>query len=181
MTRGGHAPGHAHGESAPDAHRAYAPDSVACGVLTVSDSRDAASDSSGQQIQAALEQAGHRVARRALVRDEPEAIRAELLRAFADPDVDAVLVTGGTGVAPRDCTVETVEPLLDKQLPGFGELFRALSFQEIGAASMLSRALAGSAGRTAVFVMPGSTGAVRTALERLILPELAHLVGQLRR
>ena len=100
---------------------------------------------------------------------------------FADEEIDCVLVSGGTGVAPRDRTVETIRPLLDKELPGFGELFRALSFEEVGPASMLSRALAGTAGRTAVFVMPGSTGAVRTALERLILPELAHLIGQLRR
>ena len=89
--------------------------------------------------------------------------------------------SGGTGVAARDSTVETVEPLLQKVLPGFGELFRALSFEEIGPAAMLSRALAGSAGRTAVFVLPGSSGAARLALERLILPELAHMVGQLRR
>ena len=169
------------GDAAPAAHRAYAPESVACVVLTVSDSRDLDSDASGKFIQEALESAGHRVALRALVPDEPEAIRAELLRAIASSEVDAVLVTGGTGVSPRDTTVETVAALLDKELPGFGELFRALSFQEIGAASMLSRALAGSAGRTALFAMPGSTGAVRTALERLIVPELAHLVGQLRR
>ncbi len=166
---------------APEAHRAYAPESVAAMVLTVSDSRREDTDSSGQLIQASLEAGGHRVAERRIVRDEPDAIRAEVLRAIARPDVDALLVSGGTGAAARDATVETVEPLLDKLLPGFGELFRALSFEEIGAASMLSRALAGTAARTAVFVMPGSTGAVRTALERLILPELAHLVGQLRR
>ncbi len=171
----------ASGESAPAAHRSYAPESVSALVLTVSDSRDAESDSSGQLIQRALEDAGHTVAGRVIVPDEAPAIREQVLRAIARPDVDAVLLSGGTGVAPRDKTVETVRPLLDKELPGFGELFRALSFEEIGPASMLSRALAGSAGRTAVFCLPGSTGGVRTALERLILPELGHLIGQLRR
>jgi molybdenum cofactor biosynthesis protein B len=168
-------------ESAPAEHRAYAPESICALVLTVSDSRDAESDSSGQLIQQSLEAAGHHVAGRVIVPDEAPAIREQVLRAIARPDVDALLLSGGTGVAPRDTTVETVRPLLDKELPGFGELFRALSFEEIGAASMLSRALAGSAGRTAVFCLPGSTGAVRTALDRLILPELAHFVGQLRR
>ena len=118
---------------------------------------------------------------RQIVKDEPAEIRQLLTDAIARSEIDAVLVTGGTGVSPRDGTVETIEPLLDKRLDGFGEIFRALSFEEIGAAAMLSRALAGSAGRTAVFVMPGSSNAVRLALERLILPELAHLVGQLRR
>ena len=166
---------------APASHRSYAPDSVACAVLTVSDSRDLATDSSGKLIAEKLEGAGHRVAERAIVKDEPDAIRGAVLAAIARSDVDAVLVTGGTGAAPRDLTVETVEPLLYKQLPGFGELFRSLSFAEIGAASMLSRALAGTAERTAIFVMPGSSGAVRLALDQLILPELAHLIGQLRR
>ena len=166
---------------APASHRAYAPRSVTAVVLTVSDSRAADTDTSGKLIEESLEAAGHRVRARAIVRDEPEAIRSELQHAIADEEIDCVLVSGGTGVAPRDRTVETIRPLLDKELPGFGELFRALSFEEVGPASMLSRALAGTAGRTAVFVMPGSTGAVRTALERLILPELAHLIGQLRR
>lgn len=166
---------------APSQHRSYAPDAVACVVLTVSDSRTLDDDTSGQLLSDGLTAAGHKLAHRAIVRDEPEEIRSAVQTAIARPDVDAVLVSGGTGVAPRDSTVETVEPLLQKQLPGFGELFRALSFEEIGAAAMLSRALAGSAGRTAVFVLPGSSGAARLALERLILPELAHMVGQLRR
>ncbi len=166
---------------APASHRAYAPRSVTAVVLTVSDSRAADTDTSGKLIEESLEAAGNRVRARAIVSDEPEAIRSELQHAIADEEIDCVLVSGGTGVAPRDQTVETIRPLLDKELPGFGELFRALSFEEVGPASMLSRALAGTAGRTAVFVMPGSTGAVRTALERLILPELAHLIGQLRR
>lgn len=166
---------------APQQHRSYAPDSVACVVLTVSDSRTVEDDTSGGLLSDGLAAAGHKLADRAIVPDEPAEIRAAVQTAIARPDVDAILVSGGTGVAARDSTVETVEPLLQKVLPGFGELFRALSFEEIGPAAMLSRALAGSAGRTAVFVLPGSSGAARLALERLILPELAHMVGQLRR
>lgn len=168
-------------DSAPAAHRAYAPESVTAAVLTVSDSRTPDTDSSGQLISDLLQEAGHKVAERVIVPDEPEQIRKAVLRAIAAPEVDVALITGGTGVSPRDGTVETVEPLLHKVLPGFGELFRVLSFEEVGAASMLSRALGGTAGRTAIFVMPGSSGAVRTALQRLVLPELCHLVGQLRR
>ena len=166
---------------APAQHRSYAPDSVSCSVLTVSDSRTVASDSSGQLIQAELERAGHRVAERSIVKDDAEAIRTAVLRAVTRSDVDAVIATGGTGIAPRDVTPDTIEPLLEKQLAGFGELFRVLSFEEIGAAAMLSRALAGTLEGTVVYVMPGSSGAVRLGLERLILPELGHLVGQLRR
>lgn len=167
--------------SAPSEHRAYAPDSVRCLVLTVSDSRTPETDTSGQAIQKGLESVGHSVVDRLIVPDEPDAIRENVLRAVTHPDIDAALVTGGTGVSPRDHTPDTLEPLFERTLLGFGELFRVLSFEEIGAAAMLSRAVAGVAGGTAIFVMPGSSGAVRLALERLILPELAHLVGQLRR
>ena len=166
---------------AADQHHSYAPKSVCCEVLTVSDSRTPDDDRSGDLIQELVEGAGHSLSGRAIVPDEPDQVRARVLAAVARHEVDAVLLTGGTGIAPRDSTVEAVEPLLDRRLDGFGELFRALSFEEIGAAAMLSRALAGTAGRTAIFLMPGSTAAVRLAVERLILPELAHLVGQLRR
>ncbi len=166
---------------APSAHRAYAPESVNVSVLTVSDSRTLESDTSGQLIQEALEKKGHGVVERRIVKDDEAAIRLEVLRAAARPDVDAVIATGGTGFAPRDRTPEAVEPLLEKTLYGFGELFRSLSFQEIGAAAMLSRALAGSLRGKVIFVTPGSSAAVRLAMEQLILPELAHLVGQLRR
>jgi molybdenum cofactor biosynthesis protein B len=152
-----------------------------CWVVTVSDSRTRETDDSGKLIAEKLGGAGHVVAEHCVVPDVSDALRDALLRAIARPDVDVALVTGGTGVSARDGTPELVEPLLERKLEGFGELFRMLSFQEIGPAAMLSRALAGSAGRTAVFVMPGSQAAVRLAMERLILPELAHLVGQLRR
>ena len=166
---------------APAQHRAYAPKAVGCAVLTVSDSRTVADDKSGQLIRSLLEAAGHRTAEHAIVRDDAEAIRFAVLRALARDDVDAVIATGGTGVSPRDVTPDTVEPLLEKRLAGFGELFRALSYPEIGAAAILSRALAGTAGGKVVYVMPGSTGAVRRGMEKLVLPELAHVVGQLRR
>ena len=166
---------------APHQHRAYAPRSVACAVLTVSDSRTLEDDTSGDLIREELEKAGHAVVERSIVPDEAEQVRRAVLRGIERADVDAVLVTGGTGISPRDVTPEAVGPLLDKRLDGFGELFRMLSFEQIGAAAVLSRALAGTAGRTIVYVMPGSRGAVSLALERLIVPELAHAVGQLRR
>jgi molybdenum cofactor biosynthesis protein B len=166
---------------APAEHRAYAPESVGCAVLTVSDSRTVENDSSGKAIREALEAAGHRAVRHEIVPDDAETIRLAVLRALARGDVDAVIATGGTGVSPRDVTPEAIEPLFEKPLAGFGELFRMLSFQEIGAAALLSRAAAGTAGGKVVFVLPGSSGAVRLGMERLIVPELAHLVGQLRR
>jgi len=169
------------GPDAPSQHRAYAPRAVRCAVLTVSDSRTLGEDTSGDAIAAALAGAGHEIADRAIVRDDAPAIAAAVKRGIERDDVDAVIVTGGTGVSPRDVTPDAVLPLLDKPLHGFGELFRMLSFQEIGAAAMLSRAVAGTTGRTAVYVMPGSRGAVKLGMERLILPELTHLVGQLRR
>lgn len=166
---------------APSQHRAYAPDSVRVAVLTVSDSRTPETDSSGQLIQDRLVEAGHQVAERRILQDDRDAIRKAVLEHVSRPDTDAVILTGGTGVSPRDVTPDSVEPLLDKVLAGFGELFRSLSFEEIGAAAVLSRALAGTAGRTVVYVLPGSSGAVRTGMDLLILPELAHVVGQLRR
>jgi molybdenum cofactor biosynthesis protein B len=166
---------------APAAHRAYAPESVGCAVLTVSDSRTVASDSSGKLIRELLAAAGHRAVAHAIVPDDADAIRLAVLRALARADVDAVIATGGTGVSPRDVTPEAVAPLLDKPLAGFGEIFRMLSFHEIGAAALLSRAQAGTSAGKVVYVLPGSSGAVRLGMERLIVPELAHLVGQLRR
>jgi molybdopterin adenylyltransferase len=168
-------------DDAPSSHRAYAPEKLRCAVLTVSDSRVRGNDTSGDLIEELLAGAGHEIALRDIVRDSRAEINEWVLACVSRPDVDAVLVTGGTGIAPRDQTIEAIEPILQRQLPGFGEIFRALSFEEIGAAAMLSRALAGTVEGTAVFVMPGSRGAVRLALERLIVPELPHLLGQLRR
>ena len=147
-------------------------------MITVSDTRTLADDSGGALLCELLEGGGHRIALREIVKDESKAIRAALEAALARADCAAVLLTGGTGVAPRDVTPEAVAPLLERSLPGFGELFRALSFAEIGAAALLSRALAGLAQGKPVFALPGSRAAIRLALERLILPELGHLVGE---
>ena len=161
-------------------HHAAAPRTVTVAVVTLSDSRSPANDRTGDTIVALLEAAGHSVAGRELVREDPPAIRAVLETALAGP-AQAVILNGGTGIAPRDSTPEIVAPLLERELPGFGELFRQLSFQEIGAAAMLSRALAGVAHGKLLFVLPGSETACRLALEQLILPELGHLVGELRK
>jgi molybdenum cofactor biosynthesis protein B len=151
---------------------------VPTAVVTVSDTRTLETDSGGALAAELLERAGHPVVSRTLVRDEPQAIAAALRELLARGAVRAVVLTGGTGIAPRDRTPEAVEPLLERVIPGFGELFRALSYQEIGSAALLSRALAGLAAGRVVFVLPGSRGAVRLALEKLVLPELAHLAGE---
>jgi len=151
---------------------------VGCAVITVSDTRTLADDSGGALLCELLQQAGHRVAKREIVKDDVARVRAALEGALASADCGAVLLTGGTGVAPRDVTPEAVENLLERSLPGFGELFRSLSFAEIGAAAMVSRALAGIARGKPVFALPGSRAAIRLALEKLILPELGHLVGE---
>lgn len=152
-----------------------------CAVLTVSDTRTVETDTSGQLMRALLEEAGHQVASHRIVPDEAAVISTEVAAGIADAEVDAVLITGGTGISPRDVTIEAVTPLLEKILPGFGELFRMLSFEEIGPAALLSRAVAGVAGGTAVFASPGSRGAVRLAMSRLILPELGHIIKEARK
>lgn len=158
-------------------HRTAGPRVIGVAVLTVSDTRTQENDSSGRTIVEAIALPGYALRARAIVRDEPEQMRP-LLEAWRDQDdVDVVLITGGTGVAPRDRTVEVVEALLTTQLPGFGELFRMLSYAEIGPAAMLSRATGGLMHDTAIFVMPGSTAAVRLAMEKILVPELPHLVG----
>ena len=156
-------------------HRREAQQALRLGVLTVSDSRTEANDTSGQLLVDRFSQAGHTIVHRQIVRDEIEDIRA-VVRAAQAMHLDALLITGGTGVSARDCTPEAIEPLLEVALPGFGELFRMLSYAEIGAASMLSRALAGRVGNVLIFCLPGSTAAVRLATEKLLLSDLAHLV-----
>jgi molybdopterin adenylyltransferase len=148
---------------------------VACAVLTVSDSRTRATDDGGQGIIAALTAAGHEVYAYDILADDPAVITARVRQLRDDPRCQAVLLTGGTGVTARDTTPEAVVGLLDQRLDGFGELFRMLSYAEIGAAAMLSRAVAGVAGRTVVFAMPGSPHAVQLAMEKLVIPELGHL------
>ena len=162
-------------------HRAQAPASVACYVLTVSDSRTQDTDTSGRAIRQLLEDSGHLVTGHAIVQDESAQVTSHVRAQLADPRTQVIVTTGGTGVTSRDGTFEAIDRLLNKRLDGFGELFRMLSFQEIGAAAMLSRATAGTAARKAIFVLPGSEPAVRLAMTRLILPELGHLVQQLGR
>lgn len=160
-------------------HRAQGPKSVVCAILTLSDTRTEADDHSGRLIRESLETHGHSVAFYRVLKDDPDAIRAALDEAIATPGVRAILIDGGTGIAGRDNAPEIVEAMLDKRLPGFGEIFRMLSFQEIGAAAMLSRATAGIRGGTAIFSMPGSVHAVRLAIDRLIVPELGHVIREI--
>jgi molybdenum cofactor biosynthesis protein B len=160
------------------AHHRGAPVAVPTAVVTVSDTRDLETDTGGALVVERLEAAGHPVASRQIVPDEPSAIAAALRGVLEHPEVRAAIFTGGTGVAPRDVTPETVEPLLERLVPGFGELFRMLSYEDIGSAALLSRALAGIARGRVVFVIPGSRGAVGLAMERLILPELGHLAAE---
>ena len=143
------------------------------GVITASDTRHAASDESGRLIREMLEGAGHRVTHYEVLPDTPERI-AEVVRERLR-DLDGIIVNGGTGIAPRDSTIEALRPLIDKELDGFGELFRALSYQEIGSAAFLSRALAGISGGKILVALPGSPGAGRLAMEKLLLPELGHM------
>jgi len=159
-------------------HRKSAESVVPTAVLTVSDTRTPETDSGGDLVAELLAGGGHPVRERAIVADEADAIAAALRAQLARDDVRAVILTGGTGVAPRDVTPEAVEPLLDRVVPGFGELFRALSYQDIGSAALLSRAVAGLAAGKVVFVLPGSRGAVRLALEKLVLPEIGHLAAE---
>lgn len=162
-------------------HRADSLGSLNLAVLTVSDTRTPETDTSGPLIVALAEGAGHRVVERAIIPDEPDRMRPLLLRYATTPDLHAILVTGGTGVSARDQTYETVSALLSKPLPGYGELFRMLSYGEIGAACLLSRALGGLIDKVAVLVMPGSRAAVELAMTRIILPELPHLVREARK
>lgn len=147
-------------------------------IVTVSDTRTLETDTGGALVETMLSDAEQPVSGRRIVKDEPAAIRAALDEAITNDACRAVVFTGGTGVAPRDVTPDTIEPLLDRVVPGFGELFRVLSYEDIGSAVILSRALAGLRAGKVVFVIPGSRGAVRLAMEKLILPELGHLAGE---
>jgi molybdenum cofactor biosynthesis protein B len=162
-------------------HKAHAPASVACFVLTVSDSRTPQTDTGGRAIRDLLEADGHVVTGHDIVRDEPAEVAAKVREQLGDSRTQVIITTGGTGITSRDGTFEAIDQILEKRLDGFGELFRMLSFNEIGASAMMSRATAGTASRKAVFVLPGSPHAVRLAMTRLILPELGHVVQQLNR
>ena len=158
-------------------HKQAAPKSIRCYVLTVSDTRTENTDASGKAIADLLTGAGHIVQGRSIVKDEPALVRSIVERQLAS-DVQVVITTGGTGITSRDSTYEAVSHLLEKRLDGFGELFRMLSFEQIGSAAMMSRAVAGLAAGKIIVALPGSESAVRLAMERLLLPELGHLVQQ---
>ena len=167
--------------STPAEHKAAAPASVRCFVLTVSDTRTPVDDTGGAVIRERLGSAGHTVVGSTIVRDEPADVTRVVREACADARVQVVILTGGTGITSRDSTFEAVEALLDKRLPGFGELFRVLSYEQVGAAAMLSRAQMGIHARRIVVSLPGSPNACRLALDKLLLPELGHLVREVSR
>jgi molybdenum cofactor biosynthesis protein B len=159
-------------------HKAAAPRSVRCFVITVSDTRTEDTDSGGRAIVELLQAAGHSIAGRTIVRDDPDSVRGTIERQLANPDVQVIITTGGTGITSRDSTFEAVTGLLQKKLDGFGELFRMLSYQQIGSAAMMSRAIAGLVAGRIVVSLPGSEAAVRLGMERLLIPELGHMVQQ---
>ena len=162
-------------------HKAAAPEQVSVFVLTVSDTRTDDSDTSGFAICEMLKAAGHQIAGKAIEKDEPARV-AELVREQAvTAGVDAIITTGGTGLTSRDSTFEAIDALLTKRLPGFGELFRMLSYEQIGSAAMMSRACAGTIGKVVVIALPGSEKAVRLAMTKLVIPELGHLIQQSRK
>lgn len=160
-------------------HKAHAPASVKVGVVTISDSRTPETDESGQVLKDLLQKAGHSVLFYVVVKDEPKAIADAVEQ--ASWTCEAILTNGGTGLSPRDVTIPTLAPTLERTLPGFGEIFRALSYAEIGGAAMLSGALAGVYHGRILFCLPGSPDACRLAAEKLILPELGHIVGVMKR
>jgi molybdenum cofactor biosynthesis protein B len=164
----------------PQPHPDAAAIAVPCAVLTVSDTRTPDTDKSGDLMRSRLMAAQHSVIASALLKDEPEQVRSQIVQWVAMPNIAAILVNGGTGIAPRDTTYEAIAALLTKTLPGFGELFRMLSYEQIGSRAMASRAIAGVCQSTLIFSTPGSSKAVELAMDKLILPELIHLTTQMR-
>jgi molybdenum cofactor biosynthesis protein B len=162
-------------------HKRKAPKSVNLAIITVSDTRTEADDSSGTAIADIMARAGHNIVRRAIVKDEVEEIQKTLRELIEDDGVQAVVMNGGTGIARRDVTLEAITPFVEKSIPGFGELFRALSFSQVGSAALMSRASAFVTERKVVFCLPGSEKAVRLAVEKLIAPELGHMVWEMQR
>lgn len=168
-----------HTRAAPQEHKAQAPQRIRCMVITCSDTRTPETDTSGHLIRTLLNEHGHEVVAYHLIKDEPSRIRALIKAAGRNDAVQAIIINGGTGISRRDSTYEAVESLLEKRLDGFGEIFRSLSYQEIGSPAIMSRATAGLFRGRIVFSTPGSEGAVRLAMERLILPELGHMIQQI--
>lgn len=153
-----------------------------CMILTISDTRTEETDKSGQLMSKLLTEAGHAVKRKDIITDDKEKIRQALYLGCETTDIDVILTNGGTGIAKRDVTIEVIREMLEKEMSGFGELFRMISYQEdIGSAAIMSRAIAGICQSTAIFATPGSSGAVKLAMNRLIIPELSHIVKELKK
>lgn len=163
-------------------HKHLAPNTVNCMIVTISDTRSMETDKSGKLMIDELETAGHRIVDYSVIADEKQEIVKKILEGTASSSIDVILTNGGTGIADRDVTIEAVQSLISKEIPGFGELFRMLSYTEdIGSAAILSRAIAGVRDKTAIFSTPGSSGAVRLAMDKLILPEMAHIVREIQK
>jgi molybdopterin adenylyltransferase len=162
-------------------HKREAPKCVRCKVITVSDTRTKETDRSGQLMISLLHENGHEVVDYEIVKDEQSLIRSAILSGCDSDEIDVVLTNGGTGIAKRDVTIETVQQIAEKEIVGFGELFRMLSYSEIGSAAILSRAIGAVAFNTAIFSLPGSTGAVKLGMTKLILPELGHVVREIKK
>jgi len=159
-------------------HKSEAPRRVRCYVITVSDTRTHETDTSGRAIEDLLAAAGHEVSGRTVVKDNPDLVRDTIIRQLATPGVQAIITNGGTGISSRDSTFEAIDAMLHKRLDGFGELFRMLSYEQIGSAAIMSRACAGLASGRIIVSLPGSEAAVRLAMEKLLIPELPHMVQQ---
>ncbi len=159
-------------------HKRESPENVSCAVISISDSRTLTEDESGSLIVSTLKDNGYRITAHEILKNDAQSIVASLNKLLSDIDTEVIITTGGTGVSRRDITVETILPLLDKQLSGFGELFRWLSYYEIGSSSIMSRALGGVSNGKVIICLPGSVAAVRLALDKIIIPEIGHLVRE---
>ena len=159
-------------------HKQKAPKSVSCAVLTISDTRTEQDDESGRLIKQKLSQNGHHVVFYTILKNEADSIKKQIHELLQQGELQVIITSGGTGVSHRDITVETIYPILDKKLDGFGELFRSLSYQEIGTASIMSRAIAGVARGKVILCLPGSVGAANLAMDKIILPEIGHMVRE---
>lgn len=159
-------------------HKQKAPRSVSCAVLTISDSRTELDDESGKLIRQKLSQSGHRVMFYSILKNEADSIKKKIHELLRQQELQVIITSGGTGVSHRDITVETIAPILEKKLDGFGQLFRFLSYQEIGTAAIMSRAFAGVAEGKVILCLPGSPGAANLAMDKIILPEIGHMVRE---
>ena len=181
IKQGAHSQEHHRGSTAPAEHKAHGPAAISCGIITCSDTRTPETDKSGQLIRESLTQAGHHIDAYQVVKDEPTEVRRLVQDWGKNEALGAIIINGGTGISQRDSTYEAIDGLLEKRLVGFGEIFRYLSYKDIGSSAILSRATAGLYQGKVIFSIPGSSGAVRLAMEALIIPELPHIVGEMRK